>query len=137
MGSSRRGSKATTCLQGGSSKMQAASSCAALETGESSGGKGVEAKWKKVLVVSIAIGRMARMAGVSPEDPEERMRTKRCLAGGQLLFETTINCSQVSFELTLLSTMNGFLISALVLGFFEINSYLLLWRKYLNPISKY
>ena len=64
-------------------------------------------------------------------------RTKRCLAGGQLLFETTINCSQVSFELMLLSTMNGFLISALVLGFFEINSYLRLWRKYLNPISKY
>lgn len=77
MGSSRRGSKATTCLQGGSSKMQAASSCAALETGESSGGKGVEAKWKKVLGVSIAIGRMARMAGVSPEDPEERMKDEK------------------------------------------------------------
>merc|ERR1711974_274095 len=81
VGSSRRGSKATTCLQAGgsTSKMQPASSCAALEEGAGSGvselrGKGVEAKWKKVLGVSIAIGRMARMAGVSPEEPDERPR---------------------------------------------------------------
>merc|ERR1712083_304713 len=81
VGSSRRGSKATTCLQAGgsTSKMQPATSCAALESAEVSEvkGKGVEAKWKKVLGVSIAIGRMARMAGVSPEDPDERVKDQQ------------------------------------------------------------